>query len=157
VSTGKQELVADWLMVLAAPILVGSLFLTWSHQFSAGLRAQYGASAAVQAVPANPTAWQVYSTADVLMALLAAGLLSVALRGRRAARVVVALGVAIALAFTLHALSVPPTNGSNLFDSTLTPPAYTPNSPAAGPGETFALVALGLGVAGLLLSFSVDA
>jgi hypothetical protein len=153
---GKRELVADWLMVLAAPILIGSLFLTWSHQFSARFRAQYGASAALASFPSDPTAWQVYSTADVLLALLAIGLFSAALRGGRPARIVVALGIAVALAFTLHAVSAPPTIGPSLFDPTLNPPAYTPDVPAAGPGETFALVALGLGLAGTLLSFTAD-
>jgi hypothetical protein len=156
VSLGKRETVADWLMLLAAPILVGSLFLVWSHQFSVEVRAQYGATAALQTVARDPTAWQVYSSADVLLALLAAGLLSAALRGGRPARLVVAIGVAIGLAFTLHALAVPPTDGANLFDPTLSPPAYTPNAPVAGPGETLALVALGLGLAGLLVSFTAD-
>jgi hypothetical protein len=156
VSKGKRETVADWLMVLAAPILFTSLFLGWSHQFSVTVKAQYSATAALQTAPRNPTAWQVYSSADVLLALLAAGLLIAALHGGRPARLVVAVGVGIGLAFTLHALAVPPTNGANLFDSTLSPPAYTANSPAAGPGETLALVALGLGLAGLLVSFTAD-
>jgi hypothetical protein len=153
---GKRELVADWLMVLAAPVLLGSLFLAWSHQFSAGFRAQYGASAALAGVPSDPTAWQVYSTADVLLALLAVGLFSAALRGGRRARMIAAFGVAIASAFILHALKAPPTIGASLFDPTLNPPAYTHNSPAAGPGETLALVALGLGLVGTLLSFTAD-
>jgi hypothetical protein len=156
VSTGKREMVADWLMVLAAPILFGSLFLTWSHQFSAAARAAYGATAALQTVARDPTGWQVYSISDVLMALLAVGLFGVALRGGRLARIVVAVAVAVAAAFTLHALSVPPTNGPSLFDPTLVPPAYTPNAPVAGPGETLALVALGLGLTGLLISFTAD-
>ena len=37
VSKGKREAIADWLMLLGAPILLGSLFLTWSHQFSRGV------------------------------------------------------------------------------------------------------------------------
>jgi hypothetical protein len=56
----------------------------------------------------------------------------------------------------LHALSAPPTDGANLFDPSLTPPAYTPNSPTAGPGETLALVALGVGLGALALSFTAD-
>jgi hypothetical protein len=157
VSRAKRETAADWLMLLAAPILVGSLFLVWSHQFSVAVQSQYGATAALQTVPRNPTGWQIYSSADVLLALLAAGLLGAALRGGGAARLVMVLGVGVGLAFTLHALAVPPTDGANLFDPTLSPPAYTPNSPAAGPGETLALVGLGLGLAGLLVSFTVDA
>jgi hypothetical protein len=147
---------ADWLMVVGAIALVASLFLPWSHQLSAAVRAQYGASAALQGVPANPTAWQVYSAVDVVFALLAAALLVAALRGSRPARLAVMAALAIAAAFTLHALSVPPTNGATLFDPSLTPPGYTPNPPGAGRGETLALVALGLGLGGLALSFTAD-
>jgi hypothetical protein len=147
---------ADWLMVVGAVALVASLFLPWSHQLSAAVRAQYGASAALQGVPANPTAWQVYSAVDVVFALLAAALLVAALRGSRPARLAVMAALAIAAAFTLHALSVPPTNGATLFDPSLTPAGYTPNPPGAGRGETLALVALGLGLGGLALSFTAD-
>jgi hypothetical protein len=147
---------ADWLMVVGAIALVASLFLPWSHQLSAAVRAQYGASAALQGVPANPTAWQVYSAVDVVFALLAAALLVAALRGSRPARLAVMAALAIAAAFTLHALSVPPTNGATLFDPGLIPPGYTPNPPGAGRGETLALVALGLGLGGLALSFTAD-
>ena len=147
---------ADWLMVAGAMALLASLFLPWSHQLSAAVRAQYGASAALQGIPTNPTAWQVYSAVDVMLALLAAALLIAALRGGRAARLALMAALAIAAAFTLHALSVPPTNGATLFDPSLTPPGYTPNPPGAGRGETLALVALGLGLGGLALSFTAD-
>jgi hypothetical protein len=147
---------ADWLMVVGAIALVASLFLPWSHQLSGAVRAQYGASAALQGVPANPTAWQVYSAVDVVLALLAAALLVAALRGGRPARLALMVALAIATACTLHALSVPPTNGATLFDPSLTPPGYTPNPPGAGRGETLALVALGLGLGGLALSFTAD-
>jgi hypothetical protein len=153
---GRREAVADWLMVIAAPLLAGSLFLAWSHQFSASYWARYGSTAALRGIPRNPSAWQVYSVSDVLLALTAVALLAVALRGGRAARLVVGTGVAIALAFTLHALSAPPTDGENVFDPSLTPPAYTPNSPTSGPGETVALVGLGLGLAALALSLTAD-
>jgi hypothetical protein len=149
-------MVADWLMLVAAPILGGSLFLTWSHQLSASLRAQYGATAILQGVPRNPDAWQVYSTADVLLALLALGLLLVALRGGRSARIALLVGLAVALAFTVHAIKMPPTNGATVFDSNSIPPAYATDQPSAGPGETFALVALVAGLAGVLLSFAAD-
>jgi hypothetical protein len=147
---------ADWLMVVGAIALLASLFLPWSHQLSGAMRAQYGASAALQGVPTNPTAWQVYSAVDVVFALLAAAVLVAALRGGRPARLALMAAVAIAAAFTLHALSVPPTNGATLFDPSLTPPGYTPNPPGAGRGETLALVALGLGLGGLALSFTAD-
>ena len=147
---------ADWLMVVGAIALLASLFLPWSHQLSGAVRAQYAASPALQGVPANPTAWQVYSAVDVMLALLAGALLIAALRGGRVARLALMTALAIAAAFTLHALSVPPTNGATLFDPSLTPPGYTPNPPGAGRGETLALVALGLGLGGLALSFTAD-
>ncbi len=155
-SKRTREAVADWLMVIASPLLVISLFLTWSHQFSASLRSAYGAAPVLHGLPRDPNAWQVYSIADVLLVLVAGGLLAVALRGGRTARLVVTPCVAVALAFTVHALSAPPTNGANLFDPTLTPPDYIANSPAAGAGETVAVIALGLGLGGLLLSFTAD-
>jgi hypothetical protein len=148
--------VADWMMMVAALALLASLFLPWSHQLSGAVRAQYGASAALQGVPSDPTAWQVYSAVDVLLALLAGGLVAGALRGGRAARLGLMAALALAAAFTLHALSTPPTNGATLFDPTLNPPGYTLNSPSAGTGETLALIALGLGLGGLALSFTAD-
>jgi hypothetical protein len=156
VSKGTRETISDWLMAVAGPILLGSLFLTWSHQFSAAFLARYGSSSALQGVPHDPNAWQVYSAADVLLALVAAGLMAVALWGGRALRLAVALGVAVGLAFTIHALSVPPTNGAELFDPTTTPPGYTPSSPRPGTGEALAVLALVCGAAGVLLSYSAD-
>lgn len=155
-SKGLRETISDWLMAIAGPLLAGSLFLTWSHQLSASLRAQYGASAALQGVPADPNAWQVYSAADVLLVLVAAGLIVVALVGGRGRRVVLALGLAVALAFVIHALSVPPTNGVTLFDPTLAPPGYSANAVSSGAGEVLALVALVLGSVGVALGFTVD-
>jgi hypothetical protein len=147
---------ADWLMVGAGLALIASLFLPWSHQISASLQAEYGASAALGGVPRSPDAWQVYSAVDVILALLGGTLLIAALRGTRVARAVLLVALLTAAAFTVHALSVPPTNGVNLYDATLTPPGYTPTSPGAGPGETLALLALGCGLAGTLLSFTAD-
>lgn len=154
VSKGKREAIADWLMLLGAPLLFLALFLTWSHQFSRSFLVRYGASAALQGVPHDPTAWQVYSVVDVLLAVLAAGLLIVALRGSRPGRVAVLLGLAIALAFTIHALSVPPTNGADIFQASTG--RYAANSPASGPGETLALVGIVLGLVGVLISFTAD-
>jgi hypothetical protein len=156
VSKSTRESVADWLMVLGAVALFGSLFLTWSHQFSAAFLAQFAASGALRGVPRDPTAWQLYSVADGLLALLAAGVMAVALRGRRSGRLVLLLGLAIGLAFTLHALSDPPTRGANLFDPSLSAPNYAPNSPTAGFGETVAITGLVLAAAGLGLSLTVD-
>lgn len=153
-SKGLRETIADWLMALAATVLLVSLFLTWSHQYSAAFAARYGP--AVQGVPRDPTAWQVYSIADVFLALVAAALLGLALWGGRARRLIVAVALGVALAFTVHAASVPPTNGAVVFDSASSPPGYVPNGATSGTGETVALVALVLGVAGVALSFSVE-
>ena len=65
-------------------------------------------------------------------------------------------GLVIATAFTLHALGTPPTRGANLFDPSLRPPAYTPDHPQSGAGEVVALVGIGLGIIGVLVSFTAD-
>jgi hypothetical protein len=151
-----RELVADWLMITGGAALLGSLFLTWSHQFSPHFLALFEATTQLQGVPHDPTAWQVYSAADVVLAVLAAGLVAVALLGSRGTRLT-ALGAAIVgLVFTLHALSSPPTNGATIFDPALSVPNYFPNAPAAGLGETVAIVGLLVAIAGLGLSFTAD-
>jgi formate-dependent nitrite reductase membrane component NrfD len=151
-----RELFADWLIVAGGIALFVSLFLTWSHQFSAPFLAQFGSSSQLQGVPHNPTAWQVYSAVDVLLALLAIALVAIALVGGRRVRIVALVASAIALAFTLHALSRPPTNGANIFNPALSVPSYFPNDPTAGPGVTVALVGLGVALIGLALSFTAD-
>jgi hypothetical protein len=152
----RRELLADWLIVAAGVGLLSSLFLTWSHQFSRAFLAEWGSSAALQGVPHDPTAWQVYSAADVILALLAVGLVAVALVGGRRVRVAALVASAIGLAFTVHALSVPPTNGANIFDLSLSVPRYFPNSPAAGAGELVAILALLVALVGLTLSFTAE-
>ena len=97
-----------------------------------------------------------YSAADVLLALLALALLVVALVGGRRSRIGALVASAIALAFALHALSEPPTNGANIFDPSLSVPAYFPTGATAGPGITVAIVALGVALIGLALSFTAD-
>jgi hypothetical protein len=156
VSKGARETISDWLMAIAGPLLLGSLFLTWSHQLSAGVTARYGTTAALAGIPANPTAWQVYSGADVLLALVAAGLIVVALWGGRARRIALALALVVAVVFVIHAMSVPPANGALLYDPTLTPPGYGANAVGSGTGEVLAFVALALGGAGVALAFTVD-
>lgn len=156
VTKAVRETISDWLMAISGPLLLGSLFLTWSHQISSRLRVSYGATAVLAGVPADPTAWQVYSGADVLLAVVAGGLMAVALWGGRARRIALSLALVVALAFVVHALSVPPTNGVLLFDPTLTPPGYSANPVSSGTGEVLALVALGLGSLGVGLAFTVD-
>ena len=141
-SKGARETISDWLMAIAGPLLLGSLFLTWSHQLSAGVRARYGATAALAGVPADPTAWQVYSGADVLLALVAGGLMAVALWGGRARRVALALALAVALAFVVHALSAPPTNGALRVRPDADAAGVHGQPARSGAGELLALVAL---------------
>ncbi len=143
-------------MLLGAVILGSSLFLAWSHQFSRGFAARYAHHAVLQGAAQDPTAWQVYSVVDVLLAGLAVGLLAVALRGTPPGRVAVLLGVAVALAFVIHALGSPPTDGADLYDPSLSPPGYTPDHPTSAAGEVVALVGLGLGAIGVLVSFTAD-
>ena len=71
VSLGREqrEVIADWLIVAGAVALFASLFLTWSHQFSPAFLAAWGTSDALRGVPHDPTAWQVYASADVLLTL----------------------------------------------------------------------------------------
>jgi len=152
----QREATADWMLLAGGVALFVSLFLTWSHQFSPAFLAQFGASDLLRGVPHDPTAWQVYSIADVLLALLAAGLLAAALFGNRPARVAALAGAAVGLGFTLHALSAPPSNGANIFNPSLAVPNYFPNGATAGVGETLAIAALCAAIAGLLMSFTAD-
>ena len=151
-----REVISDWLMLLAAPILLLSLFLTWSHQFSPSFPARDAHLPVLSGVPRDPTAWQVYSVADVLLALLAAGLLIVALRGSGPGRVAVLLGLSVALACVIHALAVPPTSGAGLFDPALSLPRNTPSIPGSGGGEVVALIALIMGTIGVAVSLTAD-
>lgn len=141
-------------MMLGAAALLVSLFATWSHQFSAAFLARWDGTGLLAAVPRDPTAWQVYSVADVLLALVAAGFVAIAFVGTPRARLVMLPAVAAGVAFTLHALSHPPTDGVIVFDPGLA--SYVSSSPRAGFGETLALAGLGCGLAGLLLAFAAD-
>lgn len=154
VSRGRRETVADWAMLAAAVLLLISLFLVWSHQLSAAAVARYGATGTFDGIPRNPDAWQVYTTADVLLALLSVGLVVAALRGGRTIRVVLTVAVAIALAFVVHALGTPPTNGANVFDPVTR--GYVATGARAGIGVTVAVVALAIAAAALLLSFTAE-
>jgi hypothetical protein len=157
VSKETREALSDWFVVAGALLLFGSLFLTWSHQLSPSFLALFGSYGPLNGVPRDPTAWQVYSAADVVLAVLAAWLFVVALIGSRATRPVALLASALGLAFVLHALSSPPTNGAaNIVNPADSVPSYLPLSPGAGFGETVALIALGLAIAGLALSLTAD-
>jgi hypothetical protein len=152
----KRASLADWLIVGGALALFGSLFLAWSHQFSPSFLNTFGSSELLDGVPHNPTAWQVYSTMDVVLALVALGMAASALFGTRPWRVGVLVAVLVALVFTLHALNAPPTNGANIFNPSLSVPEYQSPGATAGPGETVAVIGLALAILGFLLSFSSD-
>lgn len=155
-SKENREALADWLIVVGGLSLFASLFFTWSHQFSPAFLLEFGSSDLLRGVPHNPTAWQVYSAADVALALLAAALVAVAVTGDRRARIVATATSAIALGFTLHALSSPPTNGANIFNPAYHVPDYGSSGATAGVGETIAIAALILALAGLAVSFTAD-
>jgi hypothetical protein len=156
VTPGQREQVADWLILVGAAALFASLFLTWSHQFSPAFLARWGSSSQLSGVPHDPTAWQAYSAADVMLALVALALVIVALVGSRAVRLGTLVVCGLAVAFTLRALDTPPTTGANIFDPSLSVARYFPNAPGAGVGETVALIALALAMTGLVLSFTAD-
>ena len=142
---------ADWLLLVGAVVLFVSLFLTWSHQSPPVVPNGLSGSAAISGLPRDPTAWQVYSVADVLLALLAGALAALALRGRsRGARVTTLAAVALALAFALHADSRAPTNGLYL------PSLGSVGRGTPGAGETVAIVALSLAAVSLVLSLALD-
>jgi hypothetical protein len=133
-------------------LLFVSLFLTWSHQFSTPFFQQFAESALLRDIPRDPTAWQVYSSADVLLALLAVALVPIGLVGGRRAMLGGLVGALLALAFTLRALSSPPTNGANIFNPALNVPQLVSSGATAGPGETLAIVGLLVAIVGLGLS-----
>lgn len=143
-------------MVISSITLFVSLFLPWSHQFTARVLAVPGAADALRGVPSDPTAWQVYSIADAMLAVVASALFLVALVGPRPVRITVLVGVLVALAFSIHAASVPPTNGVQSVVPSLGLPAAGRSAPTPGPGTGVAIVALAVATAGLGLSLSAD-
>ncbi|MDQ6821192.1 MAG: hypothetical protein M3076_12805 [Actinomycetota bacterium] len=136
------------MVIVGALLLFGSLFLTWSHQFSTAVLAQWGASPVLAGIPRNPTAWQLYSATDVLLAVLAVALPIVAFAGRRRGRLVILAAAGVALAFVIHALNVPPTNRATFFEAAV----HVPTMPMAGAGEAVAAAGLGTAIIGLLLT-----
>jgi hypothetical protein len=150
-----REAVADWLIVVGAVTLVISLFLVWSHQFSREFLTRVGA-AQLQGIPRDPTAWQVYSIADVLLAVLAAALIVAALVAGRRARISALVAAGLGLVFVLHAMSVAPTNGANVSDPGAGAGRFFASSATSGAGEMVAAIALGVAIVGLALSFTAD-
>jgi hypothetical protein len=156
VSSRRTDATAGWLIAIGAIGLFASLFLTWSHQFSPQLLALPGARVGLRGVPPDPTAWQVFTIADVLLAGLAGALLVAALAGPRRYRLGLVPVIGFALAFVVHAVSTAPTNGARLLNPGAVVPAYLPLAATAGVGETVALVSLGLAAGGIGLSLIAD-
>ncbi len=133
-------------------VLFASLFLTWSHQLPKSVLSVAGQLARAPGRARDPTAGRSTRVADVLLALLAAALVSVALVGRSpAARLVVLAAGAIALAFVVHALGTPPTNGVLVLNPVADLAAVPAPGRDGGGGETVALVALALAIVGTLV------
>jgi hypothetical protein len=150
-----REVIADWLIVGGAVTLLISLFLVWSHQYAREFVTKVGA-AQLQGVPRDPTAWQVYSMADVLLAVLAGALVLAALIAGRRARISALVAAGVGLVFVLHAMSIAPTNGANVSDPSTGPGQFFPSSATSGAGEVVAAIALCVAIAGLALSFTAD-
>lgn len=156
VSKDDGNVVADWLILFSAFVLTVSLFLPWSSLSSA-----YVAVAdrlhTLQGVATDPDAWQVYSAADVLLFVLAVMLVYTALAGPRAGRVVALVATVLALAFTIHAEAVPPTNGApSAFRPGLGVGSTVTPDPSSGAGEAAAIIALLVALGGLGLSLVTD-
>ncbi|HEY5318172.1 MAG TPA: hypothetical protein VIJ20_09335, partial [Solirubrobacteraceae bacterium] len=156
VSKDDRSVIADWLVLFSALMLGISLFLAWSR-LSPAYVAVADRLQTLQGVPRDPTAWQVYSAADVLLAVLAAALLGVALVGPRRARICTLIASLLALVFAIHAVGAPPTNGApNAFRPSIDVPSFVAPSPTPGAGETAAIIALVVAIAGLSLSLTTD-
>ena len=152
VTTDDRSVIADWLVLFSALLLAISLFLTWSS-LSPGYVALADRLRTLGGVTRSPDAWQVYSAADVVLAVLAAALLWVALAGPRRARILTLVSCALALAFVVHALGAPPTNGApNAFRPGPDVSASVAPAPTPGAGETVAIIALIGAISGLSLS-----
>jgi hypothetical protein len=158
VTKDDRSVVADWLVLFSAIMLGISLFLSWS-QLSPAYVAVANRLRTLQTVPHDPTAWQVYSAADVLLLLLTVALLALALKGPRRARICTLLACLVALIFTIHAEGAPPTNGAATDFRPGAGPGvttYVAPSPAPGAGETLAIIALIGAFGGLGLSLTTD-
>jgi hypothetical protein len=156
VTKDDRSVIADWLVLFSAVMLGISLFLAWSR-LSPAYIARANKLQALQTIPHSPTAWQVYSTADVLLLLLTVALLGVALAGPRRARICTLMACVLAFAFTIHAEASPPTNGAATdFRPSLAGSSYVAPAPTPGAGETAAIIALVAAIGGLTLSLTTD-
>jgi len=156
-SREDREALANWLIVIGGVALFASLFMAWSHQFSAAFVRAFGRIGGVpRGIPLSPTAWRVHSAGDILLALLAAGLVAAAIAGNRVVRMGAAIAAVIGLAFAVHAIVDPPTTATAIFNPAFGGPRLAALGTTAGVGETVAVVALVLALGGLGLSFTAD-
>ena len=132
-------------------MLFVSLFLTWSHQLNRVELARFRGSA-LYGVAAEPTAFQVYAIAGVLLALLAIGIAAAGLWGQRPVRVLALMVGALGLAFALRAGFSAPTNGVLLVGASGPAARYVTDPATAGAGETLAIAGLAVALVGLLIS-----
>jgi len=156
VTRGQRKALATWLSAIGAVVLLVSLFLPWTHQLPPRLLALAGVADALRGVPSDPTAWQVYSSVDALLAFLAAAVFVVALAGGRPARIAALLATALALAFVVHAAVVPPTNGLDNVLPALQTESELRRAVSSGPGAIVAIAALLAAIIGLELSLTAD-
>jgi hypothetical protein len=156
VGAARRLRVSGLVTALGAAILLGSLFLTWSHQITPAEHDIFH-GAVMFGVPANPTAWQVYAIAGDVLAVAAIGIGAAGLWGQRRTRVLALGVVALGLAFVVHAAGTAPTNGLLLASGAGGSARYVTDPATAGPGETVALVGLLLSGAGLLLALDSTA
>lgn len=143
-----------WLTSLGSLALLVSLFLVWSHQLSAPALRSFRRAGALTGVVLDPTAWQLYTSMDVVLAALAVGVVAAGALGGWRARAVATLCTCAALAFVVHALVVPPTNGVLVIGPGTAGAAarYAVTGATAGVGETVAIAGLGVALGGLLMS-----
>lgn len=149
--------IGEALTGLGGVALLLSLFLPWSRQLTPQLAAAVGHAPALLGVVANPTAWQVYTSADVVLALLAAALMALGARPAAgpALRWSATAAAVLAMAFVAHALVVAPTRGV-LFAhqvhgraGAVSGTRYLPHTATRGSGEVLALGALAVALLGL--------
>jgi hypothetical protein len=155
VSKDDRSLIGNWLVLFSALLLSVSLFLTWSS-LSPAYVTLAGKLDGLQGVPRDPSAWQVYSAADVLLAVLVIALLAVSLTGPRRPRIAILLACVVALSFVIHAEGAPPTNGAPTLRPSAGVSSYVFPAPTPGAGETVALIALIGAIGGLALSLTAD-
>lgn len=158
--TARHAAAARWLIAAGAAALFVALFLTWSRQVTGRALRVLGRLGGLQGVSIQASAWQVYTMADVLLALLAGGLIALAVvrvAPAGPAWLIAMLAVLGALAFVVHALAVPPTNGLLLVHPAGTRSTgdhihYVWTGARAGAGEVAAIAGLAVALIGLAVS-----